>query len=103
MEFGGKVIGCGGAADRSSGGYQYDLVYIRSDDVIIVCEAKYLSEAPSTVLIREMEEKIKKTPFPRGVTVEKVLISNREASPALKESGYFHRLLTAREIVDFRF
>jgi len=103
LEFGDKVIGCGGVADRNPGGYQYDLVYIRKDDVITVCEAKYLSGPPSTSLIREMEEKIKKTPFPRGVTVEKVLISNHEASESLKESGYFHRLVTAQEIVDFRF
>lgn len=103
LGIGAKVIGCGGVADRSSGGYQYDLVYLRKDDVITVCEAKYLSEAPSTALIREMEEKIKKTPFPRGVTIEKVLISNHEASEALKESGYFHRVLTAQEIVDFKF
>ncbi|HEX5037281.1 MAG TPA: ATP-binding protein [bacterium] len=103
MEFGGKVLGCGGIADRKPGGYQYDLVYIRSDDVITVCEAKYLSGPPSTSLIREMEEKLGKTPFPRGFTVEKVLISNQEASEALKESGYFHRLLTAQEVVDFKF
>lgn len=100
MEFGDKVVGCGGVADRSRGGYQYDLVYIRSDGTITVCEVKYLLESPSTTLIREMEEKIKKTPFPRGVTVERVLISNREASPALRESGYFHRLVTAQEIIE---
>ena len=103
LGFGDKVIGCGSTADRRLGGYQYDLLFVRRDGVITVCEAKYLSEPPSTKLIREMEEKIKRTLFPRGITVEKVLISNREASPALKESGYFHRLLTAGEIVDFKF
>lgn len=103
LGFGDKVVGCGGVTDRSPGGYQYDVVYIRKDDVITVCEVKYLSGPPSTALIREMEEKIKKTPFPKGITVEKVLISNEEASNSLKESGYFHHWLTAQEIVDFKF
>ncbi|HCU25347.1 MAG TPA: hypothetical protein DF383_10030 [Deltaproteobacteria bacterium] len=103
LEFGDKVIACGNVAERSSGGYQYDLVYLRSDDVITVCEVKCLAQPPSTGLIREMEEKLKKTSFPRDVTVERVLISDQEASTALLESGYFHRLVTAQEIIDFRF
>lgn len=103
LEFGDKLAGCGGLAERTAGGYQYDLVYLRRDDVITLCEAKYFTAPPSTALIREMEDKIKKTPFPRGVTIEKVLISNQEASKPLKESGYFHRILTGQEILDFKF
>ncbi|MBL7685571.1 MAG: ATP-binding protein [Deltaproteobacteria bacterium] len=102
LGFGSKLIACGGVKNLNLGGYQYDLVYLRRDDVISVCEMKYLSHPPSTSLIREMEEKIQKTPFPRGVTIEKILISNQEASSALKESGYFHQMITGEEIIHFK-
>lgn len=97
-----KVKSCGPLLNVKENGYQYDLVYVRNDGVITLCEIKYLSEEASTSLIREMEEKLHKTEFPKNVTVEKILICNRDASKSLKESGYFHRILNAHEIIDWR-
>lgn len=100
LGFGEKVVGCGQAAQKGKQGFQYDLVYLRNDGVITLCEIKYRSQAIETSVIREMETKLKWTPFPMGVAVERVLISNQEASHALQESGYFHRIVKADEIIE---
>lgn len=80
-------------------GYQYDLFYIRRDSVLSLVEVKYQQKPVETTVIREMEEKISKTKFPRGVTLEKILICNQEPSNAVIQSGYFHHILTGEEIV----
>ncbi len=99
LGFGGKVVSVGSVVDTTSGGFQYDLVYVRSDGVITLCEAKYLSEPPSTRYIKEFEEKLKRTHFPKGLTVEKVLLCNHAPSEALVESGYFHHILQAGQMI----
>lgn len=99
LGFANKVTGCGSALGKGPNGFQFDLVFIRRDSVITLCEAKYLSEPPSTKIIKDFEEKLARAKFPKGVTLEKVLISNRAPSGALAESGYFHRFLVADEII----
>lgn len=95
-----KVVACGPVMKVEKDGYQYDLVYLRRDGVITVCEVKYLAKPAETKLIHEMEGKISKTKFPGGVTVEKVLITNQEPSSPLRDSGYFHRIVLAEEIIN---
>lgn len=101
LGFGNKVVGCGSVLEKGTGGYQFDLVYLRRDHVVTLCEIKYLSSMPSTKIIKEFEDKISGAKFPRGVTLEKVLISNQPPSPSLTESGYFHSLVTADAVVRF--
>jgi hypothetical protein len=93
MGFENKVTSSGPFLDQRQGGFQYDLAYLRNDGVVTLCEVKYLKDPPGTPLIREMEAKLKRTNFPKGLTVEKVLLCNQEPSPALRESGYFHTIL----------
>lgn len=100
LGFEGKVTGVGSVSDLTPEGYQYDLVYLRNDGVITLCEAKYLTEKPSTKYIRDFEKKLVRTKFPKGITVEKVLICNQEPSDALIDSGYFHRILLADQLLD---
>lgn len=97
--FGHKIMAAGSVCNAAMDGFQFDLVFIRKDSVITLCEVKYLSEPPSTKLIREFENKITRTKFPKEVTLEKMLISNQPPSDALAESGYFHHILLADEIV----
>lgn len=99
LGFGDKVSACGSAFQEGKGGYRFDLVFLRRDHVITLCEVKHLSSPPSTNIIKEFEDKISRARFPNGVTLEKVLISGQPPSPSLIESGYFHRILTAEEIV----
>lgn len=99
MGFASKVSACGPMAHLKKNGYQYDLVYLRHDGVITLCEVKYLSKPAETKLIAEMEGKLAKTKFPRGLSVEKVLISNQEPSRPLQESAYFHRFVHTEEMI----
>lgn len=100
MEFENKVIGCGNIFNTKALGYQYDLVYIRSDSVITLCEIKYTTQPVGTNIIGDMEKKIKNTLFPKDVTIEKVLICNQPPMKAVVESRYFHKILTAQDIFE---
>lgn len=103
LGFGPKVIGCGPLCFRKQGesgkGYQYDLVFIRKDNVVTFCEMKYRQEPMGTEVIRDMEEKIKRTALPRGWSYEKVLITNQSPSKELEKSGYFNHILTAETLI----
>lgn len=99
LEFDDKVIGCGGLLKSDLQGYQYDLVYLRKDDVISLCEIKYHAKPLQTSVISEMETKIKNTIFPKNKTIEKILICNQKPTTPLIESGYFHQILTAEQIL----
>lgn len=52
LGFGNKVTGCGPLRRQGKEGFQFDLVFLRRDDVVTLCEVKYLSEKPSTQWIR---------------------------------------------------
>lgn len=84
-----------GNADRKT---QIDLMYIRADRVITVCEIKYSQKSPGKELIREMQRKIELYPNRKGFTIEKVLICLTPPSKDLINEGYFHRILLAEEI-----
>ncbi|MFH1831150.1 MAG: ATP-binding protein [Pseudomonadota bacterium] len=99
LGFDSKVTACGSLLNNNRNGFQYDLVYLRSDGVVSLCEIKYLSDKPGTDLIKEMEAKLRVTDMPKDITVEKILISNQEASNALKTSGYFHHILHSDRMI----
>lgn len=99
LGFGRKIIACGTVFEKERGGVQLDLVFIRNDNVITICEVKYLSEAPSTGLIREFEAKLSRCALPKGITIERALITNREPSQPLVESGYFHHIFRAETLL----
>ncbi len=103
LGFGPKVIGCGPLCFRKHGeagkGYQYDLVFIRKDNVVTFCEMKYRQEPVGAEVIREVEEKLRRTTLPKGWSHEKILIVNQAPSLELEKSGYFNRILTADELI----
>ena len=99
MGFESEITACGPVLLNKAGGYQYDLVYLRSSNVITICEIKYSQSPVSTSVIAEVEGKIQKTQFPKGYTIEKVLICNQTPSPALAESRYFHRIFESDELL----
>lgn len=99
LGFADKVIGCGGVFDAKKG-FQYDLIFLRNDQVLTLCEVKYLLAPPSTRLIQEFESKLAKTRLPSSLTIEKVLLTNHAPSEALAESGYFHQVLDVRALLE---
>lgn len=96
-----KVVQCGPVLLNKKDGFQFDLVYLRNDEVFSLCEIKYLSEPPSTKIIHEFERKLKSAPLPSQLTIEKVLICNQTPTQALLDSGYFNQILQARDIVNY--
>ncbi len=81
-------------------GYQFDLVFYRTDKIISLCEIKYHDQPINTTVINEFSEKLKKFTIPRGYTIEKILISFYGPSDALKDSGYFDHFIDSTDFFD---
>lgn len=77
---------------------QIDLIFKRTDKVIVLCEVKFHEQALTTSLIPEMEKKIKNFEVPKGYTLEKALISLHGADKSLLNSEYFHHVLSIEDI-----
>jgi len=84
-------------------GFQIDLLFLRKDHVITVCEIKYQQARIGTSVIEEVENKIRRLlefyPSARRMTLHKVLITATGIDPALKSRAYFDRVITLDEIL----
>lgn len=87
--------------ERGDNSFQIDMVYIRSDKVITVCEIKYWNKEVTTKVIADMKRKIKLLKIPRGYSVETVLISLYGPNQSLKEADYFDSYVTLKDIFEF--
>ena len=90
-------------SDRDADGAQIDLMYIRKDSKIILCEIKYNNQAPVTrKVIAETQSKldrfIEHNPQYRRYTFETALITSEPASETLAAEGFFTYLITAEEL-----
>ena len=77
---------------------QIDLLFIRADHVITLCEIKYHREKCGPSVIAEVEQKILAFPNPKKYSIEKVLITLSGASEQLVSEGYFNAILTIEDI-----
>jgi len=84
---------------REEPGFQADLVYKRTDRVIVICEIKHSNERISTKIIPEMEKKCDAIKIPRGYTLERALISLCGPDEALRNSCYFNHYVTVEDII----
>lgn len=84
---------------RGEPGFQVDLVYKRTDRVIVICEIKYSNERISTKIIPEMEKKCDAIKIPRGYMLERALISLSGPDEALRNSCYFNHHVTVEDII----
>ena len=83
---------------------QIDLMFIRKDSKLIVCEVKYNNESTlSRQVIRDVQQKLDLflTANPKYVryTAETVLISTEPAPEAIRREGYFTYLVTSEELI----
>jgi hypothetical protein len=108
MKFGGVVDYLHGAWYERSGtnsvGLQIDLMYIRKDSKIILCEIKYNSDAPvNRKVIKEVQEKLDRfttnNPKYRRYTLETALITAEPVSEKLATEGFFTYLITAEDLL----
>jgi uncharacterized protein len=83
---------------------QIDLMYIRKDSVLIICEIKFNNESTLTRdVIRDVQKKIDifmaAKPKYATYTVETALISTEPAPSAIRDEGYFTYLVTSQELL----
>jgi len=84
---------------RNDERFQIDLVYRRSDKVITVCEIKYQDREIGPQVIPAVERKCRLLKIPRGYTLERALISLYGPDKVLRESDYFHHIVTLKEML----
>ena len=99
MGFSDNIIVASPYFGKTDSKFQIDLLYLRSDNVITVCEIQYRDRSIETKIIPEIERKIKLLNIPQGYTVEKALISLYGADKSLKDSGYLHHDITLAQIL----
>ncbi len=79
-------------------GFQIDLVFQRADNVMTICEVRYLQDKADTELIESFERKLKLFEIPEKYSIQKVLITTEGATDALIGRAYFDRIITLSEI-----
>jgi uncharacterized protein len=87
------------AARKSAAGVQVDLMFLRKDHVITLCEMKRQLTPVGKGIIPEVERKVAvlQAEYPK-YTIQRVLVTDGEISPDLKQSGYFYRVIQAGEL-----
>jgi len=95
LGFGAVNFDCGSWYSRSpgKGRSQVDLLYLRADRVITLCEMKFRDSKIGAGIIREVEQKKRMLPNPKGMTIECVLISATPPTRDLFQERYFNRIL----------
>lgn len=88
LGFSDKVIKSGPLFSKKKG-FQFDLVYYRSDKTISLCEIKYNESQIDTEVIKDFNQKLSKFRPPKGHSVEKIIITKNGISKSLLNSGYF--------------
>ena len=79
---------------------QIDLIYIRADSVLTLCEIKFTRNKIGKEVIKDVEKKIEALPNPKRLTIEKVLITAADPTEVLSNERYFHRILSLEDIFD---
>lgn len=103
MGFGEEVIELGPLYNRSDKNFQIDMIYRRTDKVIVICEVKYHNAPIDTEIISEFESKIAAFKTPRGYTVERALVTWNGISNNLKRSKYLHHCISMDEMLCSKF
>jgi hypothetical protein len=89
---------CGPWFSRDGNGCQIDLLFMRADRVITLCEMKFQDKKVGKAVIADVERKRQALPNPRGYTVEAVLITSSPPTEDLVREGYFHRILQLEDL-----
>jgi len=98
MGFKDKVQSFGPLFDKEAG-FQFDLIYSRSDSTLSICELKFYQEKISTKVISDFESKLKKANFNKKFNLHKILVAPLGATEELIDSNYFDIIFTAEDIL----
>ena len=97
MGFSDYVVQWGPYFQRGDDAFQIDLIYLRSDQVITLCEIKYSHDQIPVAIVAEVEKKCQLIQLPRGYTLKRALISRFGPDKALKQLNYFHHSIQASD------
>ena len=78
--------------------FQIDLAFDRDDNVITICEIKYLLSPATHQVITDFERKLSLYPNPNKKQIHKVLIASAGATASVIGSGYFDEIITLDEL-----
>jgi hypothetical protein len=98
MGFANQVLHWGPLFNRDDTGFQVDLIYLRQDNVITLCEMKFHSKPIGVSVIKEVEYKCKLLTVPRGYTIERALITRFGVDSSLQELNYFHHVVEIKDL-----
>lgn len=90
-----------GAAGGADAGFQIDLLFDRADNVVTICEIKYLINQVTAKVISDFEQKIALFNNKKNKTIHKVLITSSEPDNNLKNKGFFDRIITLDLLLQF--
>jgi len=90
MGFEEHVVQWGPYFKRDDEGFQIDLIYLRDDRVVTLCEIKYYEKEIPVTVVHEVKKKCDLIDVPRGYTLETALISRFGPEKALRQLDYFH-------------
>lgn len=97
LGFSDKVIKSGPLFSKKLG-FQFDLVFYRSDKTISLCEIKYNELPLDTEVVKDFNNKLNKFLPPKGYSLEKILITKNGISNSLKKLDCFDHILEAKEL-----
>lgn len=80
--------------DKDDPQFQIDLIFDRADQVLTICEIKYLQKKVDIGVIEEFERKLTLMPNPKKRTFHKVLIAANGATDKLINQHYFDQIIT---------
>lgn len=86
------------STDKVDTGFQFDLVFDRADNVVTLCECKYVQSHVSVNVISEFEKKLELFPNKKNKTIQKVLISNNGAESSLANRAYFDSYISLEDL-----
>jgi AAA+ ATPase superfamily predicted ATPase len=99
LGFSDKVIKSGPLFSKKHG-FQFDLVYYRSDKTISLCEIKYNESPIDTEVIKDFNLKLTKFHSPKGYSIEKIIITKNGVSKSVLNSSYFDHVLEVDKLFD---
>lgn len=84
--------------DKIDPGFQIDLIFDRADNVMTLCEIKYLQRKVGIEVIPEFDQKLLLIPIAAKKSIQKVLISTEGPNDSLIARAYFDRFITLDEL-----
>lgn len=85
--------------DKIDPGFQIDLVFDRADNVMTLCEIKYLQRKAGVELIAEFDQKLLLIPVLKKTSIQKVLIATEGPNDSLIARAYFDRFITLADMM----